>query len=128
MERAKAVENNERAKLTTRGIEMAKQLDDDMLLNMHYQTSLQQHHLKEKRSLKDALEYKPKEYKTDSMRERLIREFAQNQMSIEITAAEIRRRGLTGKKGSIQRADEALTKEEFYRAKRRYYGKGFRVI
>jgi BioD-like phosphotransacetylase family protein len=82
MERAKAVENNERAKLTTRGIEMAKQLDDDMLLNMHYQTSLQQHHLKEKRSLKDALEYKPKEYKTDSMRERLIREFAQNQMSI----------------------------------------------
>ena len=69
-----------------------------------------------------------KEYKTDSMRERLIREFAQNQMSIEITAAEIRRRGLTGEKGSIQRADEALTKEEFYRAKRRYYGKGFRVI
>ena len=125
--KAMSVEKDERKKMTSKGEEIASKMDDEDLLDMHYMSRLQREHLKRFRSLNDALNYKPKEYKTIGNRERLIREYTRNKLTEELTAKEIKKRGLVGRKGRLEEFDSSRDgKESFYARYRKKYGKEFK--
>jgi hypothetical protein len=91
MKRARKVEAEVYAK---RGIAEgnARRLSDKDLLEIR--DRLIEQNKGPKRSLRAALTYKPKTYGSGAMRERLIREYAQQKISREIVEVEIKRRKL----------------------------------